>query len=542
MIELPLHNLRNFLNHLLNKCKTLRNLKQIHTQILTSPHLSNPDQYFLITRLLFFTCFSQSPSLNYATTIFRTIETPNIFVYNAMIRFYACNSANVAALEFYKQLLREGIRPNHLTFPFLVKTCSDNVDVKMGRSIQGHIFEFGCDKDVFVQNSVVNMYAVCGDLESARRVFDEMCERDIVSWNSLLVGYLRLGVLDRALEMFRMMDRRNVITWNSIITGFVQGGRPKEALELFYEMQRLGDVEASPDKITIASAITACASLGSLDQGIWVHNYLKRKGLESDMVIKTALIDMYGKCGCVERAVEVFKELNNKDVLAWTAMISVFALHGLGREAFDLFHEMEMNGTKPNHVTFGALLSACAHSGFEEKGRWCLDVMETVYSIKPQVQHYACMVDILGRAGNFEEAERLIRSMPMEPDVYVWGALLGSCRMHGNVELGERVAHYLIELEPLNHAFYIILSDIYAKANRFDDLKRIRTSMDERGIKKPVPGCSTIEIDGVVQVFTVKRSPQDKMKEIESVLRGIYGEIKIGSASYADQDFIETLT
>ncbi|KAF9613963.1 hypothetical protein IFM89_014028 [Coptis chinensis] len=440
-------------------------------------------------------------------------------------------------------MLREGIRPDHLTLPFLVKECSQRVDVGLGTSVHAHIVEIGLDKDLFVQNAVVNMYAMYGDLESSRRIFDEMCVRDIVSWNSLLIGYLRLGALDAALDMFMKMEERNVITWNSIITGFVQGGRPKEALDFFYEMLMLGDCNARPDKITIASVVSACASLGALDQGKWVHSYLKRHGLECDMVIKTALVDMYGKCGCVERAVEVFKELDNKDVLAWTAMISVFALHGLGREAFELFEEMKMQGTKPNHVTFVGLLSACAHSGLVEKGRWCFNKMKQVYSIKPQVQHYACMVDLLGRAELFEEAEALIRSMPMEPDVFVWGALLGSCRMHGNVELGERVARHLIEIEPVNHAFFVILSDIYAKANRFDDAKKIRASMDKRGIKKSVPGCSMIEVDGIVHEFSVQGSPEAKMKEVEWILTSISGEIKRGGDTLSGNlELIDTVT
>ncbi|XP_044505717.1 pentatricopeptide repeat-containing protein At5g66520-like [Mangifera indica] len=260
------------------------------------------------------------------------------------------------------------------------------------------------------------------------------------------------------------------MSWNSIITGFVQGGRAKEAVEFFQEMQSLsGDDVVRPDKITIASVLSACANLGAVDLGNWLYGYLMRSGLECEVVIGTALVDMYGKCGCVERAYSVFKEMPKKDTMAWTAMISVFALHGYAKEAFNTFEEMESECIKPNHVTFVGLLSACAHSGFVEKGRWCFDMMRCVYLMEPQVHHYACMVDILSRAGLFDEAEGLIGSMPMEPDVFVWGALLGGCQMHGNVELGEKIALYLIDLEPLNHVFYMNLCDIYAKAGKYDD-------------------------------------------------------------------------
>lgn len=426
-------------------------------------------------------------------------------------------------------MLCNGIAPDSLTFPFVVKECTKRLDIGTGRGVHGQAIKFGLDSDLFVQNSMIIFYAACGFVNRGRKVFDEMLKRDVVSWNSMIIGYLRSGNLDEALDLFRKMQKRNNITWNSIITGFVQGGRPKEALEFFHEMQFLSDdINAvRPDKITIASALSACAYLGAIDHGKWVHGYLSRSGLECDLVIGTALVDMYGKCGCLERAFEVFKKMPNKDTLAWTAMISVFALHGYGKEAFDIFEEMQAERVNPNHVTFVALLSACAHSGLVDKGRWCFEVMRCIYFIEPQVHHYACMVDVLGRAGLFEEAVGLIRSMPMEPDVFVWGALLGGCQMHGNVQLGERVAQCLIDLEPLNHAFYMNLCDIYAKANRFDDVKRIRGLMNERGIKKEVPGCSLIDVDGVVHEFSVSGSPNIVTEEIVWVLTALNIEMRI---------------
>ncbi|KAL6123315.1 hypothetical protein ACLB2K_075837 [Fragaria x ananassa] len=239
-------------------------------------------------------------------------------------------------------------------------------------------------------------------------------------------------------------------------------------------------------KITIASVLAACAHLGAVDHGAWVHGYLRRSGVESDVVIGTALVDMYGKCGCVGKAYEVFMEMPKKDTLAWTAMISVIALHGFGNEAFDLFEKMEAAGVGPNHVTF--------------------------------IIMYACMVDILSRAGLIEEAERLIRSMPLKPDVYVWGALLGGCQIHKQGEIGEKAAHRLLDMEPLNHAFYVNLCDIYAKTGRFNDVKTVQSLMKERGIKKEVAGCSMIEVDGVVLEFSVRGSPDIVLNEVSWVL------------------------
>lgn len=522
------------ISSLVQECKNMRELKQTHTHILTCPNLSNNDQHFLITRLLYFCAISDWGSLTYAANVFRLINNPNTSIYNIMIRAYATKingvdntNSSCRSLILYKQMLCDGIAPDFLTFPFLVKECATSLVGDLGRSIHAHAIKFGFDNDVFVGNSLISLYSVCGYLSCARKMFDEMSNRDVVSWNSMIIGYLRRGELDKALELFRRMKKRNVITWNSIIVGFIQGGRPKEALEFFHEMQMVRDEIIRPDKITIASVLSACAYLGAIDHGKWVHGYLRRSGLECDVVIGTALVDMYGKCGCVEKAYEVFKDMPKRDTLAWTAMISVFALHGFCKEAFDLFEEMETLGVKPNHVTFVGLLSACAHSGLVEKGRWCFDMMRRAYSIEPQVYHYACMVDALARAGLFGEAEDLIRGMPMEPDVFVWGALLGGCQMHGNVELGERVAQYLIDLEPLNYAFYVNFCDVYAKANRFDDVKRIRALMKDKGLKKEVPGCSMIEVDGVVHEFSVRGSPDVLMEEVVCILNGFSNMMKI---------------
>ncbi|GMH09071.1 hypothetical protein Nepgr_010911 [Nepenthes gracilis] len=524
---------RNSLLRLINGFKAIRELKQAHSQIIKSPYLLETDRYFLTTRLLFFCAISEFGSLPYATNIFQHIHNPNLFVYNAMIRAYVSKSSgghqtnSSLPLILYKQMLFDGIRADSLTFPFVIKECTRMVYDHTGRAIDAHVIKFGFHDNLYIQNALISFYCECRLLAHARKLFDEMSKRDIVSWNAMVGGCLKNGDLDSAWNLFRRMEERNIYTWNSMITGFVNAGLPKEALQFFQEMQMVDGNVVRPDKITIASVLSACASLGAIDHGNWVHGYLKRSGLEFDMVIRTALIDMYGKCGHVERAVEVFKEMLSKDVLAWTAMISVFALHGYAKEALDLLKEMDVQEVKPNHITFVGLLSACAHSGFVKEGRWCFDAMRHDYSVEPQVYHYASMVDILSRAALFEEAEALIRSMPMEPDVFVWGALLGGCQMHGNVELGEKVALRLINLEPFNHAFYINLCDIYAKAGRFDDVKRIRNFMQEKGIQKSSPGCSMIEVDGIVHEFSVRGSQELMMEDIIWVLKCLICEMRM---------------
>nr|XP_010317464.1 pentatricopeptide repeat-containing protein At5g66520-like [Solanum lycopersicum] len=528
MMELQRLKLKNTLAYLLENCRSMRELKQIHAHITTAPQFFITDRWLLISRIIFFCTVSQSGSLSYADTVFRLVPRKTLFIYNSMIRAYASrihdpNSSQ--PLILYKQMLFDGITPDCITFPFVLKHCASRVDGLIGPSVHAHVVKFGFHSDVFVQNSLIALYSQFGSVDNARMVFDEMSNRDVVSWNSIIIGCLRNSELNMALELFRRMKYRNIVTWNSIITGFVQGGRPKEALEFFFEMQVSGDDMVSPDKMTIASVLSACASLGAVDHGRWVHDYLNRSGMECDMVIATALVDMYGKCGSVSKALDVFRSMKNKDVLAWTAMLSAFAINGNGREALELFLDMETAGVRPNAVTFTALLSACAHSGLTDIGRWCFRVMRHAYHIEPQVQHYACMIDILGRAGLFDEAEELIKNMPVEPDVFVWGALLGGCQMHQNFQLGEKVARYLIALEPLNHAFYVNLCDIYAKARRFDHVKEIRALMKEKEIEKTVPGCSAIEVNGVVCEFSVRGSSQVLMTEIKFVLSSLSDEI-----------------
>lgn len=534
MVESQRLHLKNYIARLIHSCRNIRPLKQIHSHIIVLPNLSADDRSFLISRLFFYLCTAFEPpaSLNYANKIFYHFAKPSLYVYNALIRANATKikePTSCECLTLYKEMTGGGLAPDCITLPFLLKECSKRFDGPTGRAIHVHVVKFGYEGDVYVQNALINLYSECGVLVDARKVFDEMPNRDVVSWNSMIVGSLRNGGVDSALELFKeMKERRNIITWNSVITGLVQGGRAKEALGIFHEMQNPdNDMNVvQPDKITVASALAACASLGAIDHGKWVHSYLERSGIECDMVIGTALVDMYGKCGYVKRAMEVFAGMRSKDALAWTAMISVLALNGYGNKAFEVFKEMEAVGVRPNGVTFVGLLSACAHSGFVEKGRQCFDAMKRDYHIEPQVEHYACMVDILGRAGLFTEAEDVISSMPMKPDAFVWGALLGACQLHGNICLGEKVASYLIDLEPHNHAYYIILCDLYAKAGRFDDRKRIRSLMKGLNVRKTVPGSSMIEVDGVVYEFSVKGSPEMPMTALQSVLLLLSSEMK----------------
>jgi pentatricopeptide repeat protein len=402
-----------------------------------------------------------------------------------------------------------------------------------------------------VQNALVTFYGACGQCGDARKVFDEMAERDVVSWTALLSAFTRggmfmevLGVLaemdvtpnevtlasalvacgklgtaragkavhgwyfrrekelnlivgnalldmyvkceklDLARRVFDMLLARDIVSWTVMISGLVQCKRPSEALEVFNAMQISG---VKPDKVVLSTVLSACASLGALESGRWVHEYIERKGIEWDVHVGTSVVDMYVKCGCLDTAVSIFQEMPLKNVSSWNALINGFALHGRGREALDCFDRMVASGLHPNEVTFITVLGACCHSGLVQEGRQLFELMTKSYKLSPWEDHYGCMVDLLGRAGRLREAFELVQGMQIQPNAGVWGALLGACRVHKNHEIAWLAAEKLFELEPCKASNYVLLSNICVEAGKWDDADKVRVLMKERCVYKP-PG------------------------------------------------------
>jgi pentatricopeptide repeat protein len=353
--------------------------------------------------------------------------------------------------------------------------------------------------DAHVSASLVQVYCACGRLAAARSVFDEMLDRDVVAWNVMIAGYVKSGDLVGARELFDAMPERNVVSWTTLIGAYAQMKQPEEAVEVFRRMQVEEGIE--PDGVALLSVLSACGDLGAVDLGEWVHMFVVRRGLFQKIPLMNAIIDMYMKCGCIEKAVEVFEGMEEKSVVTWTTLIAGFALHGLGLQAVEMFRRMETENVVPNDVTFLAVLSACSHVGLTDLGRWYFNVMVSHYRMKPRVEHYGCMVDILGRAGCLMEAQDLVQEMPFKANAAIWGALLAAARTHGDTGLGEQALLHLIDLESHNSGNYILLSNIYAEQERWDDVSKLRKAMKERGLKN-VPGASSIEIDGMVHEFT----------------------------------------
>lgn len=422
----------------------------------------------------------------------------------------------------FQDMVRAGIVPTPVTYITVLSACGKGNDVLLGMQLHKRIIESGVLPDLKVENALVDMYAECGEMEAAWDLFEGMQVRNIVSWTSVISGFVRLGQVDRAKVLFDRMPERDTVSWTAMIDGYVQAGQFREALEMFREMQ-LSKVRA--DEFTMVSIVTACAQLGALETGEWARIYMNRHGINMDTFVGNALIDMYSKCGSIERALDVFNEMHSRDKFTWTAVILGLAVNGHGEEAIDMFDRMLRAFEAPDEVTFIGVLTACTHAGLVEKGRDFFLSMTVTYRIAPNVMHYGCMIDLLGRAGKLREALETIGKMPMKPSSAIWGTLLAACRVHGNSEIGELAAEHLLELDPENSMAYVLLSNLYAKSNRWGDVRWLRQVMMEKGIKKE-PGCSLIEMNGTIHEFVAGDRSHPMSEEIYSKLDKVLTDLK----------------
>ncbi|XP_020585869.1 pentatricopeptide repeat-containing protein At2g29760, chloroplastic isoform X2 [Phalaenopsis equestris] len=446
----------------------------LHGLVIKSPFHSD---VFILNSLVHF--YAVCGCLDLSRQVFDFIPQKDVVSWNSMItalvRADRCNDA----LELFKAMEQSGFAPNDVTMVSLLSACGKKGNLELGWWMHSYIKQNGIKQCLILNNAILDMYAKCGSSADASLLFNSMKKKDSISWTTMLVAYAKSFEFDAARRVFDEMPHRDTAVWNALISGYEQNGRPKDALAAFNELRDVAKLE--PDELTFVAALSACSQLCALE---------------------SALIDMYSKCGDLENAVEVFRSVNKRDVFVWSSMIAGLAMHGRGMEAMDLFKEMQVAKVKPNHVTFTNILSACSHAGLVEEGRMYFTKMLPLYGIAPQIEHYGCMADILGRAGRLEEARELIKSMPFQPPASAWGALLGACVVHGDVLLGELACHKLLELEPRNDGAYVLLSNLYAKAGRWEDVGRLRKSMRDQGLKKE-PGCSSMEVDGVIHEFLV---------------------------------------
>ncbi|XP_057857107.1 pentatricopeptide repeat-containing protein At3g12770-like [Cryptomeria japonica] len=575
--------------NMLSGCSGLGALEQgkgLHAYAIKTGLESN---VFVATALI--DMYSKNESIENAGRVFDCMHERNLVSWNMMITAHAQHWHVNEMLILFGKMQAAEVKPNSVTIVSVLSACARFGALDQGKCIYTHVIKRGFKSNVFVSNAIIDMYAKCSSAEDARQVFNEMATRDVISWTSMIAAYVQNGHNNEALsyfyqmqldgvkpdslalvsvlsgcasaaalqegqkmhnyiikngfeldvlvgnslidmyakcgsislarQLFDKLSKRNVVSWSAMIAGYAQNGHAKAALELFNQMQ-LADVK--PNSMTMVSVLSSYAQLGALQQAKRIHDYVISSGMESDVFVSTAIIDMYAKCGGIEIGRQLFDKMSKRNVVTWNTLIAGYGMHGHGKQALTLFCQMQQACIKPNHITLVSVLSACSHAGLVEEGWQYFNSMDQ-YGIVPTMRHYACMVDLLGRAGHLNEAENFIQKMPLDPDASVWGALLAGCRIHNNIDLGERVAERLFKLQPENAGYFVLLSNIYAAAGRWDDVAKIRTMMKDKGTNKTA-GCSFIELSGKIHAFIVGDKSHPQSDQIYAMLETLIKKLK----------------
>eukprot|EP01018_Ginkgo_biloba_P022103 Gb_10158 [translate_table: standard] len=550
--------------------------------------------------------YAKCASIDDAYKVFNHMPTRDLVSWNSMIAGCGQNGHDKEAMLLFCQLLQANMKPDPFTFSCILSVCAKLTDLEQGKWVHAFIIHCGLQLNIFSGSALLDMYAKCGSIEDSRKVFDRMPKRDAISWSAIIAAYAQLGYGEEALKLFNWMQQsamkpdlfnfasslracanlasleqgqqvhahimkvggnfdivvgcalvdmyakcgkmekghkvfeempeQNEISWTAIITGFAQNGQGEDSLKLYREMQLAG---MKPDESTFSIALGASACLAALENGKQIHGQILKVRFDSDVFVATSLVDMYAKCGSIEDAHKLFDHISDRNVATWNSMIAGYAQHGHGKDALKLFEQMQRVGMKPNDITFVSVLSACSHVGLMDEGRRYFDSMSQEHAIMPRMEHYACIVDSLGRAGHLEEAENFISKMPFEPGSMIWRTLLGACRIHQNVELGKRAAERVLNFEPQDAATYVLLSNIYAMSGRWDEVSNVRKMMKDIGVKKQ-PGCSWIEVKNRMHPFFVgdKSHPQTEeiYAELERLIQLLKGAGYVPDTSYMLHD------
>ncbi|OEL34763.1 putative pentatricopeptide repeat-containing protein [Dichanthelium oligosanthes] len=381
----------------------------------------------------------------------------DLFVRTALIQFYGrCGSAGAARLLFDQIDI-----PSEVSWTAIIVAYVNNGDIVAAREL----FDRMPHRNVVHWNVMVDGYVKCGDLEGARKLFDKMPERTATACTSLVGGYAKAGNMKVARSLFEKLEDRDMFSWSAMISGYAQNGYPVEALRIFDQFQEQG---MHPDELLVVGLMSACSQLGNFRLAWWIEDYMTKYSIDTDNVhVLAGLVNMNAKCGNLERATVLFESMPVRDVFSYCSLMQGHCLHGSANKAVELFSRMLLEGLAPDNAVFTVVLTACSHSGLVEEGKKFFDMMKNVYMIVPSGEHYACLVSLLGPCGMLNEAYELIMSMPGKPHPGAWGALLGGCKLHGNIELGKIAAEKLFEIEPYNAGNYVSLSNMYANIDRY---------------------------------------------------------------------------
>lgn len=536
--------------------------------------------------------YAKCGSMSDARKLFNSMPNHNLQSYNAIIVGYARSQQGNEALCLFLLLRKSGLRFDEISLSGALGACAVIKGYLEGLQLHGLAVKSRLTSNICVANAILDMYGKCGCLFEASCVFDEMVSRDAVSWNAIIAAneqnengeetlkifvsmlrsrmepdqftygsvlkacaaqqalnrgmeihsriiksgmgldlfvggalvdmYCKCVMIDEAEKIHDRTNEQMMVSWNAIISGFSQQKQNEDAQRFFSQMLETG---VKPDSFTYAAVLDTCANLATIGLGMQIHAQIIKQELLSDVYISSTLVDMYSKCGNMQDSRLMFEKARKRDPVTWNAMICGYAHHGLGEEAIEVFEAMQLENVKPNHATFVSVLRACAHIGNAEKGLHYFHSMQRDYNLAPKLEHYSCMVDIVGRSGQISEALRLIQEMPFEADAVIWRTMLSICKLHGDVEVAEKAAGNLLQLEPQDSAAYVLLSNIYADSGMWDEMSGMRRVMKSHKLKKE-PGCSWIEVKDEVHAFLVGEKAHPRCNEIYEKLHLLVGEMK----------------
>ncbi|CAN1172352.1 Putative pentatricopeptide repeat-containing protein At3g25060, mitochondrial [Linum perenne] len=546
------------LKHLLFACRDNTAVNQIHALMVTSGVYANGS---FVGCLI--SSYSRGGGIATARQVFDKLTKRGVDAWNSIIIAYSHERCPNQVLGFYRRMISEGVRPDSSTFTLALKACSSATDLELGKEVWRVAVDLGYQGDVFVASSVLNLFAKCGRMDEAKKVFDNMVKRDVVSWTTMVTGFIRSGHSLEAVDMYRTMRNEGIEGDGVVMIGLIKAcsdlGETKVGLSVHgYIIRRvihmndvvvqtsLVDLYAKNGHLELVSrvfremrfqnpaswgaliSVSACSQVGHLKQGKSIHGHVLRR-LDMEQNLVTAFIDLYAKCGSLSCARVLFDQVVSRDVIMWNAMISSYGIHGDGSEALSLFVEMTGTDVKPDHATFASLLSAMSHSGLVEAGQYWFHKMVYEYKIQASEKHLVCMVDLLSRAGRVEEAYQLIESMDSEPGVAVWVALLSGCHNDKKILIGEEAAKKILRSNANDSGTYTLVSNFFSMAKKWDEVCGSRSIMKRTGLRK-VAGFSAVEVNGKHQAFLMEDRNHQQYKDITEILDNLVHEMtSIGS-------------
>ncbi|KAL5992836.1 hypothetical protein ACLOJK_013755 [Asimina triloba] len=446
---------------------------------------------FVSNALIFM--YAKLDCMREAQKVFDDMVVKDLVSWNSVISMYDQANEPIAVVHLFTEMKGNGFQPDMLTLVSLASAAAQLGNSQNGKVVHGFVVrKEWISQDIFVSNAIVDMYAKTGKMDYAQKLFDRILNKDAISWNTLITGYAQNGLANEAIEFFQLMGEVEGIIAN-------QG--------------------------TLVSVLPAFSHVGAVQQGMMVHCQSIHIGLNLDVFVATCLIDMYAKCGRLDDAMLFFSDIPRRSAGPWNAIISGFGIHGHGERSLQLFSQMLQEMVKPDNITFVSLLSACSHAGLVEQGQRCFQLMHETYEIEPSVRHYACMVDLLGRAGHLWAAYEFIKKMPIRPDASVWGALLGACRIHGNVELAAIASDCLFEIDSKNVGYYVLLSNMYAKIGKWERVDKVRSLARKKGLRK-TPGWSSVVVNNQIHVFFTGNRSHPRSDDIYQELGVLLGKMK----------------